>query len=108
MTVIIDRWEGSHAVAEIEEGRFVEIPGALIPDAKEGDCIKIRIGEIGFDVVDSDGSYVYLSANGTKAALPLSVSGGASVGDKISLTIDENETQNRRNRIKSLMNSLFE
>lgn len=43
MKVIIDRFEGNYAVIEIEIGKCVNIPKILIPDAKEGDVIKIEI-----------------------------------------------------------------
>lgn len=43
MKVIIDRFEGDYAVVEIEIGKCVNIPKILIPNAKEGDTIKIEI-----------------------------------------------------------------
>ena len=43
MKVIIDRFEGDYAVVELEVGKSVNIPKILIPDAKEGDVIKIII-----------------------------------------------------------------
>ena len=43
MKVIIDRFEGDYAVVEIEIGKCVNIPKILIPNAKEGDVIKIEI-----------------------------------------------------------------
>lgn len=43
MKVIIDRFEGDYAVVEIEVGKCVNIPKILIPNAKEGDIIKIEI-----------------------------------------------------------------
>lgn len=43
MKVIIDRFEGDYAVVEIEIGKYVNIPKILIPNAKEGDIIKIEI-----------------------------------------------------------------
>lgn len=43
MKVIIDRFEGDYAVVEIEIGKCVNIPKILIPNAKEGDIIKIEI-----------------------------------------------------------------
>lgn len=43
MKVIIDRFEGDYAVVEIEIGKCVNIPKVLIPNAKEGDIIKIEI-----------------------------------------------------------------
>lgn len=64
MQVIIDRFEKDYAVVEIEEGLFVNIPTILLPNAKEGDVIDIRI--------------------------------------------DKNETAKRKEKIKRLMNNLFE
>lgn len=42
MKVIIDRFEGNYAVVEIDAGKFVNIPKILLPNAKEGDVIKIE------------------------------------------------------------------
>ena len=41
MEVIVDRFEGDYAVVEIAIGKCVNIPRVLVPDAKEGDIIKI-------------------------------------------------------------------
>lgn len=43
MKVIIDRFEGEYAVVEIETGKCINIPKILLPNAKEGDVIKIEI-----------------------------------------------------------------
>lgn len=43
MKVIVDRIEGDYAVVEIAIGKCVNIPRVLVPDAKEGDIIKIEI-----------------------------------------------------------------
>lgn len=43
MEVIIDRFEGDYAVVEIEKGKLVNMPKVLVPDAKEGDVIKIIV-----------------------------------------------------------------
>lgn len=43
MKVIIDRFEGEYAVVELEVGKFVNVPKTLIPDASEGDVIKIEV-----------------------------------------------------------------
>ncbi|MBQ9833613.1 MAG: DUF3006 domain-containing protein [Bacilli bacterium] len=43
MKVIIDRFEGEYAVVEVAIGQFVNIPKVLIPNANEGDVIKIEI-----------------------------------------------------------------
>lgn len=43
MKVIIDRFEDEYAVVEIEVGKCVNIPKILVPNAKEGDVIKIEI-----------------------------------------------------------------
>jgi len=40
MKTIIDRFEGSEAVLECEDGSFMNINRSLLPsDAKEGDCV---------------------------------------------------------------------
>ena len=43
MKVIIDRFEGDYAVVEIDKEKFVNLPKELVPDAKEGDVIIIRV-----------------------------------------------------------------
>ncbi|MDE5539193.1 MAG: DUF3006 domain-containing protein [Bacilli bacterium] len=43
MEVIVDRFEGEYAVVEIYIGMFVEIPKILVPDAREGDVVKIIV-----------------------------------------------------------------
>lgn len=43
MLVTIDRFEGNFAVVETEDGQMVNMPSVLVPNAKEGDCIKIEI-----------------------------------------------------------------
>lgn len=43
MKVIIDRFEGEYAIVEIAIGKTIELPKVLIPNAKEGDVIKIEI-----------------------------------------------------------------
>lgn len=43
MKVIIDRFEGEYAVVEIEVGKYVNVPKVLLPNAKEGDIVKIEI-----------------------------------------------------------------
>ncbi|MDO5569157.1 MAG: DUF3006 domain-containing protein [bacterium] len=43
MKVIIDRFDGEYAVVEIEIGKCVNLPKVLLPNANEGDVIKIEI-----------------------------------------------------------------
>lgn len=43
MKVIIDRFEGDYAVVEIDKGNFVNLPKELVPNAKEGDIVIIRV-----------------------------------------------------------------
>ncbi len=45
MTVILDRIEENVGVVELPNRSFAEIPLCLIPDAKEGDVIHIRIDQ---------------------------------------------------------------
>ena len=47
MKVIIDRLEGDYAVVEIDKGKFVNLPKELVPDAKEGDVVIIRVDHEG-------------------------------------------------------------
>lgn len=43
MKVIIDRFEGKYAVAELPDGSFCNIPSVLLEGAVEGDVVEIRI-----------------------------------------------------------------
>lgn len=43
MQIIIDRIEGEYAVVEIENGKLINVPKELFPNAKEGDVINISI-----------------------------------------------------------------
>ena len=43
MKVIIDRFEGDYVVVEIDKGNFVNLPKELVPNAKEGDIVIIRV-----------------------------------------------------------------
>ena len=43
MKVIIDRFEGDYAIVELDEGKILELPKELIPEAEEGDVINIEI-----------------------------------------------------------------
>ena len=43
MDVIIDRFEGDYAVVEIAVGHFAHLPKELVPEAKEGDVVRITI-----------------------------------------------------------------
>lgn len=43
MKVIIDRFEGDYAIVELDVGKFVHLPKVLVPDAKEGDVVEIRV-----------------------------------------------------------------
>lgn len=45
MELVIDRFEGDYAILELSLGRFVEIPRELVPDAKEGDIVKIIVNK---------------------------------------------------------------
>jgi hypothetical protein len=46
MKVIVDRFEGSFAVVELEDRSMVNMPRQLLPDeAKEGDVLAIEIDE---------------------------------------------------------------
>lgn len=43
-TLIIDRFEGEFAIIELDKGKFVQIPRAILPsEAKEGDVITVHI-----------------------------------------------------------------
>ena len=43
MIIIIDRFEGDFAVAETEDGTMVNIPKILVPEAEEGDAVRIEV-----------------------------------------------------------------
>ena len=43
MTIVIDRFEGDFAVAELPDGGFANLPRALVPaDAGEGSVLRIE------------------------------------------------------------------
>ncbi len=65
MKAIIDRFEEDYAVVELEEGIFVNMPKALLPNLVEE-------------------------------------------GDVLSIEINEEETERRRNRMKEMMSRLLE
>lgn len=41
MDIIIDRFEGDFAVAELEDGTMVDIPRAILPGISEGDVVSV-------------------------------------------------------------------
>ena len=43
MKVIIDRFEGESAVVELPDGSFSTLARALVPEASEGDVVRIEI-----------------------------------------------------------------
>lgn len=43
MHITIDRFEGDFAVVETENGEIYNLPRALVPDAKEGDAVRITV-----------------------------------------------------------------
>lgn len=46
MDMIIDRFEGSMAAVELEDGTRADIPRAVLPPkAKEGDCLSLEINK---------------------------------------------------------------
>ena len=46
MKLIIDRIEGEFLVAEMPEGKMVQLPRMLLPQAVEGDVITIDIDPV--------------------------------------------------------------
>ncbi len=45
MKLIIDRFEGEYAVAEMPDGKMVNVPKILLSDAKEGDVVEITVNK---------------------------------------------------------------
>ncbi len=43
MEVIVNRIEGNYLVLELENGNIVDVTKELIPEAREGDIIRISI-----------------------------------------------------------------
>ena len=43
MKVIIDRFEGDTAVVELPDGSFAVLARTLVPEASEGDVVRIEI-----------------------------------------------------------------
>lgn len=109
MQVIIDRFEGNLAVVEIEKNKFAKIPDALIPDAKEGDTVKITAGKTSqFFVGSRDDNFVYVLTPGGKYALTRELSDGAKPGDSLCIEVDSVAVEIRQSKIQSLMKNLFE
>lgn len=44
-TYIVDRIEDNMMVLEAENGQMLSVPHALMPEAKEGDCICVTINK---------------------------------------------------------------
>ncbi len=107
--VIIDRIEGEMAVAEISEGKFVNLPMIFIPDASEGDCVEITTAKVSrfyFASID-DGRMTVLTPDG-KYAMPTELMGEAKPGDPIVFNISRQETEKRKGKVSALMEKLFE
>ncbi len=43
MKITVDRFEGDFAVVELPDGKMVNIPKILIPDANEGDVVSVCV-----------------------------------------------------------------
>ena len=43
MIVVIDRFEGNKAILEIKAGEYGEMSRTLLPNAKEGDTVRIEV-----------------------------------------------------------------
>ena len=43
MRAVIDRFEGDFAVIELDDGGFSNLPKELVPGAKEGDIVIIKV-----------------------------------------------------------------
>ena len=43
MEVVIDRFEGAFAIAELPDGTHAELARILLPDAAEGDVVEITV-----------------------------------------------------------------
>lgn len=43
MEVIVDRFEGGFAVVELPDRTMIPVDKRLLPDAKEGDVVEIKI-----------------------------------------------------------------
>lgn len=50
MEVIVNRIEGDYLILELPNGNVVEVSKELIPEAKEGDIIKILIDKEKTDI----------------------------------------------------------
>jgi len=45
MRVIIDRFEEEYAVVELEDGSMAYLPAKLLPGAREGDVVEIKVDQ---------------------------------------------------------------
>ena len=45
MTITIDRIEGNYLIVELENGKIINLPKGLIPNAKENDIYTITLNK---------------------------------------------------------------
>lgn len=45
MMYVVDRIEENMLILESDDEQFYKIPQALLPDAKEGDCVELTINK---------------------------------------------------------------
>ena len=45
MTITIDRIEGNYLIVELENGKIINLPKELIPNAKENDIYTINLNK---------------------------------------------------------------
>ncbi len=45
MTITIDRIEGNYLIVELENGKIINLPKELIPNAKENDIYSINLNK---------------------------------------------------------------
>ena len=108
MKAIIDRFEGEMAAIEIENNNFEKMPKILLSGAKEGDCIEITPAKTAhFYVASIDEGVMFVVTPNGKYAMNAALGGGAKAGDGLVIKINKTITQQKENKIKGLMNSLF-
>ena len=108
MKVIIDRFEGAMAIAEISEGKTGNLPRILIPDAKEGDCIEIIAGAPSrFFAADKDNDLIYILTPKGKYAMSKNLGKDIRIGSPVFIKVSAKATEKRKKKIKSLTDDLF-
>ncbi len=106
---ILDRFEGSAAVLENEEGKTLDLPAGILDGWSEGDCVIIITADEGLFEVARVGSGGLLLRRGFDYyAVPFIDELELSEGDRLHIFADGSETAHRREIIDDIAEKIFE